>query len=179
MKLLATFLLGLMFLGQAVSGQSVTLNFSSLPSAQGWFLYPDCYPSTPESSLFSVAGNNLHQDTTSCGPHAAEYEIDNVVTSTPFTITVRMRVTSDVLFASGDMNHLGIGFGAQVSGKAWYIGIGPGFVDAATATGNTVLSTSIDTTQFHTYVLHATPSTGAFTLSVDGTPSRLGHWSEL
>ena len=41
-------------------GQTVTL-VDSLPSAQGWSFLNTC--AKPESSLFSVANNVLHQDT--------------------------------------------------------------------------------------------------------------------
>src|SRR5229473_833147 len=46
-------------------GQTNTLRFDSLPSAQGWSLLNSC--ASPESSLFSVTNNVLHQNTIGCG----------------------------------------------------------------------------------------------------------------
>src|SRR5260370_40095837 len=55
--------------GTSLFGQTNTLKFDSLPSAQGWSLLNSC--ASPESSLFSVANNVLHQNTIGCGQTAA------------------------------------------------------------------------------------------------------------
>jgi YVTN family beta-propeller protein len=167
MKRLVMFVACVVLSGTSLFGQTNTLRFDSLPSAQGWSLLNSC--ASPESSLFSVTNNVLHQNTIGCGQNYAYYTLNNVVTSADFTLTVTARVTSDEVF--GNLGHLGLSFGAEGSGKEYYIGLGPGFVEAVVGPGinGTILSTSIDTTQFHTYVLNVTPATGLFTLSVDGS----------
>ncbi len=171
--------------GRPAFASNVTLGFGSLPSAQGFSFVNQCAAS--ESSLYSVSSNALHQDTLSCANLvSAFYQLSNVVTASPFRITVTARVTSEQLLREGDFGHFGAGFGAESNGTEYFIGFGGGFIDGAVLSGpgldNTaVLSTSIDTTQFHTYVLNATPADGGFTLSVDGTQifSGVGHTASL
>jgi hypothetical protein len=162
------------YLGTAIvcEAQVTNLNFNSLPSAQGWSFLSSC--PAPENSLFLVSGNVLHQNTLGCAESASYYTKDGVVTGDPFTVTVTARVVTDEVFtdtlggrpeADG---HIGASFGVEFGSQEYYIGIGPGYIDGLLSSGLEVLSTNIDTTQFHTYVLHGTPATGIFTLSVDG-----------
>src|ERR1700730_12827342 len=136
--------------GTSLFGQTNALKFDSLPSAQGWSLLNSC--ASPESSLFSVANNVLHQNTIGCGQTAAYYTLNNVVTRAAFSLTVTARVTSDEVFnGNGNLGHLGVSFGAEGSNKEYYIGLGPGFIDAVIGPGitGTVLSASIYTTKYH------------------------------
>ena len=153
------------------SASTIALGFGSLPSAQG-FSFGGC---AAEASLFSVNGTALHQDTTGCDAQsAADYGMFNVVTSGAFTLTATLRNTSDSLLREGDFGHFGIGFGAEANGFEYFIGIGSGVIDAITHGGGndsndtTVVSTSADTANFHTYEIVA-DGTGAFQLLLDGS----------
>lgn len=167
--------IGLLAAGMSCQAQVVTLNFNSLPSAQGWTFHNGS--AAPESSLFSVNGTSLHMNTIGIGETGADYTLSNVVNGNPFTLTVTARVTADEVFVSDctscvpspDAGHIGLGFGVEVGGQEYYVGLGPGFVDAFVSPGiEVVLSSSIDTTQYHIYMLAGNPATGGFTLSVDG-----------
>ena len=171
MKCLAMFAAGVVLFGTALVGQTIALNFNSLPSAQGWtYNYVTGCPG-PESSIFLVANNVLHQNTMGCGLWGADYEQYNVVPNAPYTITVTARVTSQETVCNSAALNYGMMFGAQGNGKAYTIGLGPGHVDAVFGPGiNTAeFSANVDTSQFHTYVLTVTPADGTFTLAVDGT----------
>lgn len=150
----------------------ISLGFASLPSAQGWTFSG---ASLPESSIFSVGGGVLHQDTSGLGgAEGADYSLTNVVADQPFSITFTGRVTEEELLREDQYGHFGLGFGAEVNGFEYFIGLGGGVIDGAVnggpgLNGTAVLSNSIDTSVFHTYVLDATPAGGGFTLSVDGT----------
>jgi hypothetical protein len=163
------FFIAAILFGTTLIGQTIALNFSSLPSAQGWtYNYVTGCPG-PESATFSVVNNMLHQNTIGCGIWGADYELYNIVPNAPYSITVRARLTSDEVVCDNPKFHFGLGFGSQGNGKAYYIGLGPQNISAIIEQQFTVLSTSVDTTQFHNYVLSVTPVDGRFTLSVDGT----------
>jgi hypothetical protein len=154
------------------SATTITLGFNSLPSAQG-FSGGTCAGSS-ESSLFSVNGTALHQDTTACDSQSgAGYSLSNVVTSGAFTLTATFRNTSDSLLREGDFGHFGIGFGAEANGFEYFIGIGSGVIDAITNGGGndqndtTVVTTTADTADFATYEIVAS-GTGAFSLLLNG-----------
>src|SRR5689334_2347284 len=73
---------------------TLTLNFNSLPSAQGW-TYESGYGATsPPEKVYSVDGTKLTQNTMGIGSNFGNYVIYNGVDPTkPFTIDVRARVT--------------------------------------------------------------------------------------
>src|SRR5262249_26008464 len=67
---------------------TLTLNFNSLPSAQGW-TYESGYPpnSPSETAVFAVDGTKLTQNTMGKGSSYADYAIHNGVDpKLPFTI---------------------------------------------------------------------------------------------
>lgn len=165
MKLKFLFLLpaALTFVCGQASGTTLALDFNSLPSAQGWTFNTS---GPTESSIFSVDGTTLHQDSlgTGIGPGGTAfqyYTLNNVVDPTkPFTIEVRARVLQS---ETGDLG--GFDFGAFTGNERFGI-----FLDTNTISdlADGVLSASIDTTIFHLYRLDATPGIG-FNLFVDGT----------
>jgi hypothetical protein len=79
---------------QPAGANSFALNFSSLPSAQGWSYFQG--GSIPETNVFSVTGTSLIQNTIGAGFTAnanPNYAMFGVVDGTqPFQLTVRARI---------------------------------------------------------------------------------------
>jgi hypothetical protein len=137
---------------------TITLQFNTLPSAQGWTYFQG--GSVPEASVFSVNGTTLIQNTIGIGNGNPNYAMFGVVNGAqPFVLDIRARVLSSE--------------GADAGGF---------FFDVRTAVPNqeyameftTSLITDplhnsvpLDTTTFHDYVLAATPG-GPYSLFVDG-----------
>ena len=134
----------------------ITLNFITLPSAQGW-TYESAW-GLPESEIFSVSDGILTQNTLDYPWSSECYKLHDVIDPTlPYTISVRARVLAE----SGYFMHNSFGFGfcSNTGTEEFGIGIGTSRIQDATVTGN-VLSTTIDNTQFHDYRLEATPGVG-------------------
>jgi hypothetical protein len=136
---------------------SYSLDFHTLPSAQGW-----TYDSgnRPESSIFSVDGTKLTMNSMGTGLNPVQayhlYDLLGVVDpSSPFTISIRARVDQTEGY---DAN---FGFAAFTGTKGALVGIGRHeIVATGVGTGGTVLSTSIDGTQFHDYRMQVDPVRG-------------------
>jgi hypothetical protein len=164
--------LGFSLLGGTGSSfaDTITLNFNSLPSAQGW-TYGDVN-SVSEGSIFSIVNNALHQDTIGQGGgEGAGYSLSNVVANAPFTIAATMRATSQEYFYGDIWSNAAVSFGAEVSGLEYYVFIGPGAIIVSSPgglNGTVVASSIIDPTQYHNYLLKADPTNGSFVLLVDG-----------
>jgi len=74
------------------SATAISLDFNSLPSAQGWTYFTD--GTTPEANVFSIAGGVLSMDSTP-SLTAAYYKLENVVDpNLRFVLTTRARVLS-------------------------------------------------------------------------------------
>jgi hypothetical protein len=153
-RLFSTAAVGLFALGLlgAAHAGTVSLSFSSLPSAQGWSFVSD---GVPEASVFSiVGGNTLAQNTTGIGGQAAYYTLGGVVApNVPFSLSFTARLLVEETSP-------GLGpFGAftvfvQTGVETYGIGLGPDRIAGIT---QLVLSTSIDTSVFHDYRLEVTP----------------------
>lgn len=148
---------------QPAGTSSFSLQFNSLPSAQGWTYFQG--DGIPETSAFSVTGTSLIQHTvgTGIGPGftpSPNYAMFGVVDGTqPFQLTVRARILS-----YEGTGPFGFFFAVRTASpkQDYAIGFSPSGV--ADGNGNGV---AIDTTTFHTYVLSATPG-GPYTLDIDG-----------
>ncbi len=147
--------------GYAQAATSFSLQFNSLPSAQGWTYFQG--GSIPETSVFSVTGTSLIQNTIGTGfvgginPNYAMFgAVDG---SEPFVLTVRARI-----LAYEGTDPCGFNFTVRTASpnQIYNICFTPSLVTDASGNG-----VSIDTTVFHTYVLSATPG-GPYTLDIDG-----------
>jgi len=140
---------------------NLTLNFSVLPSSQGWMFSSS---GVAESSVFSIIpGNILHQDTIGVGPgHGANYQLWNqLIPDQPITLTFTARITDEEGVA---IDYGAISAGIGLNNFAYGIALRPGEIrDLA----NNLLSSSFDTSVFHAYSLAITPSVG-YSVSVDG-----------
>lgn len=83
---------------------ATTLNFDSLPSAQGW-IYRSAYNNalTPkETNAYRVDGTKLIQDTMRIGENAYYYSNTNIShLNLPFTSTARCRVVASEVLDPG------------------------------------------------------------------------------
>ncbi len=152
----------------AVSAQAttITLNFNSLPSAQGWVIYSTNPNIVPETSVYSVSGGLLHMDTinTGVGYNSFAYSRSGVVNAQlPFTITTRVRITD--YWQQGDGNWGGFELAVFTGLEEFEVGISP--IRIASGLGKTI-STSVDVSQFHEYRMVAQPgSPGSFEFFID------------
>jgi hypothetical protein len=162
MKLCKLFVITL-FLGLATStwtwAATIELEFNSLPSVQGW-LYQG---TVTESTVFSVDGSKLTQDTfSSPGDNAPVYGMNNVINPLfPFTVDFTVRVLNSdgaspticfVAFTGTEVFQVGLNTGSVYLNGTYY---------------------SFDTTEFHDYRLEAIPGTG-FSFFVDDNPFQTG-----
>jgi hypothetical protein len=77
----------------AQSAQVALPEAYGLTASQGW-TYSSGDPGTPDMAFFSANGSQLHMDTVGSGYSGHAYIRDTVINaSTPFTLSVRLRVT--------------------------------------------------------------------------------------
>jgi len=148
-----------MLAGASLAGD-ITLNFTSLPSAQGWtyFLVGN---SVSETSVFSVDGSVLYQNSMGvgyAGQGANGYAMTGVIDPhKPFTVWIRARVIDE----EGDIatNSFGFCFGAHTeTGGGFIIGIGKKMIQACSATVcGLIIDSTINNTVFHDYRLEYIP----------------------
>ncbi len=152
-KLLSILVVGVLALGPLTiaNATTITLNFNSLPSAQGWSYYSG--EGYPEGFIFSVDNNMLHQNSMGTGwgsPASHGYTIINEVDpSLPFTLTVRASVLQD---ETSNGHHFGFYLAVATGSEYFTMGIGPNHIVDMNL--NMYL---LDNTQFHEYVLRGIP----------------------
>jgi hypothetical protein len=138
-----------------VLAASLTLDFGSLPSAQGWTYRTD---GPSESDAFSVDGTKLILHTVGTGAFNTGYQIAGVVDpSLPFTISMRARVLqTEVLNTDFPVSTLAVlaSTGADVYG----IGLNTTLIHAPLFSGQIY---PIDARQFHDYRIEANPGADA------------------
>jgi len=143
-----------------VLSDTIALNFNSLPSSQGW-TYSTSGNSIPETDIFSVNNNTLYQDSLEVGYSASGYNCyiyyDVINNSLPFTISITAKVIKE-----GKDHPFGFAFGANFPisesiKKGVLIGLGTNNIKDSS--GKT-LSTLIDNTEFHNYLLDVNPKLG-------------------
>lgn len=148
----------LLLCGTAES-QTISLQFDSLPSAQGWTYDSD---GAPETSIFSVSGGVLVQNTV---PYPWSFEVYEAMGAVnpllPFSISVRARVLQD---SGTPGNDAGFCFTAHTGTDMFLIGLSTNRIEDAL---NNDLSTTIDNTTFHDYLLNGVSGVG-YEFFVDG-----------
>ncbi|HEY5871338.1 MAG TPA: Ig domain-containing protein, partial [Candidatus Tectomicrobia bacterium] len=144
---------------------AITLQFDTLPSAQGW-RYIAVGNSVSEPGVFSVNGGTLLQNAMGVGFAGQGSNIytlpDMPASRLPYSIAVRARVLAE----EGDVqrNSFGFVFGANAMTEFFNIGIG---LTRLTDTFGVVIPTAIDHTQWHDYRLDIVPTVG-YTFFIDG-----------
>lgn len=160
-------MLAILATSESAKATLLSLDFSTLPSSQG-FSYDNFGNPVPEGSIFSVDGTGTTLTQNSIGqplvsPANNIYRLDGIVNSTdPFVLELRARVI--------DVEPLSpftpVPFFSSVRTGAQRFEL---FFDDSTirGPGGVVISTSIDTTTFHDYRIEGTPGNGTFDVFVD------------
>jgi hypothetical protein len=157
----------LLGVGLSASAATITLNFNTLPSAQGW-----TYQSSgiAEGSVFSVNGSTLTQTTVGDGFNAfATYTMAGLLDPTkPFSIDVNVRILAEEFNTPG-------AFGFEATGTALQtiVFVGKSAVRAYEAGGG-YQQIPIDGTLFHDYLFQANPGAGTWILDIDGVFAMTG-----
>ena len=168
---LFAFISFLLLLGVAqVAATTESLDFNSLPSAQGWSYSTGTSPVVPESAVFSVDGTKLVQNTqgNSGSNNGFLSKREGVLDpARPFSVTMRARVVNtELLFPPSDtFAPAAFLFGASTGTEEYFIGIMAGKFLASTGV---TIPTAIDNSQFHDYRLEITPGVGG-SFYVDGS----------
>src|SRR5262249_41970745 len=133
---------------------TITLNFNSLPSAQGWTYLSGFPPNSPlETNVYSFDGTKLTQNTMGIGDNFGNYVIYNGVDPTkPCTINVRRRVLQSELLDQG----AAFAFDVVAFTGSEVFGFGLNTTTIRAPLGTQQLA-SIDATQFHDYRIEANP----------------------
>jgi len=130
---------------------AINLDFTSLPSAQGWFYIGQNTSATTESSVFSVSGGVLTQNTlgvVSYAPSSNRYNLfDALTTGLDYTLEVRAQLSQEQYYDANNHWAFGAGF-FDGTGAAYGFGLG----DAGVKT-DWGFYTGIDTHDDHTYRL--------------------------
>ena len=130
----------------------------ALPSAPG-LTYAGGYGSVPESSVFSLAGGQLHLDTTGYARDVyAYYEVSGGYSSTmDAQLTTRVRVGAANVYGTGFAFYDNVvGMNLIVTRTGWFF----------YATG--VSGTFADPNAYHAFDIKSFALTNSYTLSVDG-----------
>ena len=157
--------------GLSASATTITLNFDTLPSAQGW-----TYLSTKniaEGSAFSVNGSTLTQNTIGDGRLAAAYyQMAGVFDPTkPFSMEVNVRILGEEAFGGPGFGAFGfLATGANLYSLVYVDDDAVRVYDASTG----YQQMPIDGTLFHDYLFHANPGAGTWTLDIDGAFAMAG-----
>jgi hypothetical protein len=102
--------IALLLAGSQAAATTISLDFSTLPSAQGWTYFSD---GALEADVFSVSGGVLSMN--SPLTKAAYYRIDGVVDpALPFTLTTRARALSALSASWGVLSYY-VGTPTQVA----------------------------------------------------------------
>lgn len=137
----------------------VTLNFASLPSAQGFtYLAEGVDTGMPESSVFSVSGGVLSQNTLGCALGGAGADVlyqrsGGISSDDSKQIRFRARCTS----AAGATGAGGMAVGFSNGFLAFEVSITPTQVFTLNGGGRAAAPATFDNTQFHDYVFDWSP----------------------
>jgi len=161
-RLLALLVCGGMIFSAGVSGAtSISLDFNTLPSDQGWTYIGGSKASETNFSVSS--GTTLTQNTLGIGTGDgtySEYSLFDVVDpSLPFVLSVTARVLAE----DGDPAHNSFGFAFAVITQTEWFGFGLG---TSQIQGPLMEYISLNDTEFHEYRLEGTPG-GNFDFFVD------------
>lgn len=148
----------------AAHAQTTTLNFNSLPSAQGWTYFSDA--GVAESSIFSVSGGVLRQNSINFPGRGHEYDLTNVVVpNVPFLLDLRARVIQESAVSGIDW---GFGVLVDIGTQGFELGIGTTKLYTQGTGSGRVLASGLDNTVFHDYRIEGTLGVGgSFNVFVD------------
>lgn len=163
-----------MLFATKLNGATATVGFNSLPTAQGWTYVGN----VPEANVFSLAGGVLSQNSIGT-PDRNYYQLSAIDPSLPFSVSFRGRMLQEEFGTPVS----GFGFGVEVDllSQTFIMGLGTTRIVAIQPGGSSVITTSIDTSQFHDYLFTGNPANSSWQAFVDGTligsgTARLGEF---
>ena len=163
---------------QLASAATVTLDFNTLPSTQGWTYLAEgpSHSGQIESNIWSTDGTTLTMDTMGSSPlvpgsQNTYSQIGIVNTVNPFEVTWRSRVLESEGSVAGG---LGVAVALTSSGTPAQQFTVSFITDAILIAGS---QTPFDATAFHDYRLTGTPGINAFSLYIDNVLFANGHSS--
>lgn len=163
----------LIFSTHAAQADVLTLDFGSLPSAQGWTYTSGGQSPIAESSVWSLSGGVLSQNSLAAGGRYSYYVNPIVDTTESFSLEFRARVFQEI--GGTSTNHFAFGVQVEFDDEFYLITLAPGAIYSGVGGPALVVSTAIDTTQFHTYLLTGQAETHSWQLSVDGVQVATGN----
>ena len=144
----------------ATSAADFSLNFNSLPSAQGWTYQSFNYNSgtSPVESLFySVNGIALLQNTTGAGvTYANYYKSEAIDPSRPFTIIATAKVPSFETTGGSEGRATTVDFSAYAGSEAFTFSLNSNTIGINVGTASAIWL-PFNSTGFHTYRIEALP----------------------
>jgi len=142
---------------------TIILDFSSLPSDEGWS-YASLGNNVAETDIFSIDNGIMNQNTLNVGFSGQgdnRYELTDIIDPhLSYSITVIAKMNQDF----GDPNNdFGFGWASFTGSELYGIGLS---TDGIMDIHHNIISNSIDTTLYHTYLLYVNPGIG-YDLFVD------------
>jgi hypothetical protein len=143
--------------------QDVSLNFSSLPSAQGWVYSPTgSHTGAIESAVYSVSGGTFRQNSIGQGFGVSGgsifYNLNGIVTATE---TKQLRVTARCLQVEGSgggaAGQQGFAFGFTTGTVQYDVSITPTNIYTLAPSGTVNVAGTYNNTVFQEYTLDFTP----------------------
>lgn len=154
---------------QSLGATTIALDFSNLPSGQGWTYAGSA--GVTESDVFSVSGAQLRQNTIGIGTRSAFYALQQpglFNPQVPFGLSVVVQVADEEIFPPPDVSR-GFLFGVSFNNVQAAFGIGPNRVSYSSPSG--FINAPFDSQGiFHTYSLQWDPAAGLFTYLINGSP---------
>lgn len=161
---LTTTLLILGVIGTA-SASTISLDFNSLPSSQGWSNTGSDNNSSVSSGVLTI--NTIGTGFAQFDPNTAgAYYLSNAMGTNPFTISFRARVLQEEISSYDTPQSFSVTVGLNNQYFQAIIGTNALRVNNGASTN---LTYAIDGTQFHDYLLSATPGLSAYTVTIDNT----------
>lgn len=154
----------------AAASTSVNLDVTQLPSSTGW-TYQSLAPITlpPESQVFSVVTGAIAQNSIGFGETGPGYTYPrtSIDLSQPVTLLARALVTQSEP-VTADNGAYALSFGIETLSNSVGFGLAnDGGTFRIQDNSGQILSTAIDTSQFHDYRMVADFTAGTYTLFVD------------
>ena len=145
---------------------NLTLNFSSLPSAQGWELVNNTGDN--EANLFSIDGTSLTQNTIGTGSSGwAYYQMSNILDTTKtYSFDVRVRILGEEFTSPG-------AFSFTATAPGWYSRVSLGVNNISIEDAGGEVQFAYDNSAFHDYRLVVSPSM-SYDFFIDGTLKHSG-----
>ena len=151
---------------------TITLNFNSLPSTQG-FSYLNDGGFLTETQVFSVSADVLEQNSIGGGTHDYAYRDPGVVADSPFEIDWTAKLIAEELSQSN--NFYGFAIGVATTTQSYDLGLGAGGIDLENGDSEYIIPASslsaagLSLHDYHHYTMLGNIAAGTWSFFIDGT----------